>query len=497
MNKIPLLLAMFAGIGLSASGQVPTPHWSLTWKNMLKTGPVLEQIGTLPTVSAKEAGENGYWSVGCETLDRDYGDFQEYRAYLGELGVTSARIQSGWAKCEQKKGRYDFAWLDAIVDGMLEEGVRPWMNLGYGNPLYGAEKSLGSKIFTDSETMDAWLDFVEAIVTRYKGKVLEWEVWNEPNLGENKTNYDVYAVLLSNTVEVIKRVEPDAVIIGFGLSRMPLEYTGKVLDLLKERNQLDMLDYISFHPYYENPDDAATGIEALMELVHSYSPDIKLFQGECGCPAVLEWAHALRYNEWSEYSQAKWVARRMAFDWTHGIRSSIFTIVDLQYPNMQQSFGLMRTNLFKEVVYKRPSFHTVQHFASLFTDRTVFTGGELGHEANTARSLSVSGLKNPEGKLIGAMYWYNDRIPSSDLSFDSVELWIEGLSLKDPVLVDMITGRIWALPKYHGNIAGGRMKFTGLPVWDSPMVIIERSALPEGTETVGALATGSTKDMKF
>ena len=286
MNKIPLLLAMFAGIGLSASGQVPTPHWSLTWKNMLKTGPVLEQIGTLPTVSAKKAGENGYWSVGCETLDRDYGDFQEYRAYLGELGVTSARIQSGWAKCEQKKGRYDFAWLDAIVDGMLEEGVRPWMNLGYGNPLYGAEKSLGSKIFTDGKTMDAWLDFVEAVVTRYKGKVLEWEVWNEPNLGENKTNYDAYAVLLSNTVEVIKRVEPDAVIIGFGLSRMPLEYTGKVLDLLKERNQLDMLDYISFHPYYENPDDAATGIEALMELVHSYNPDIKLFQGECGCPAV-------------------------------------------------------------------------------------------------------------------------------------------------------------------------------------------------------------------
>ena len=358
MNKIPLLLALFACIGLSASGQVPTPHWSLTWKNMLKTGPVLEQIGTLPTVSAKKAGENGYWSVGCETLDRDYGDFQEYRAYLGELGVTSARIQSGWAKCEQKKGRYDFAWLDAIVDGMLEEGVRPWMNLGYGNPLYGAEKSLGSKIFTDGKTMDAWLDFVEAVVTRYKGKVLEWEVWNEPNLGENKTNYDAYAVLLSNTVEVIKKVEPDAVIIGFGLSRMPLEYTGKVLDLLKERNQLDMLDYISFHPYYENPDDAATGIEALMELVHSYNPDIKLFQGECGCPAVLEWAHALRYNEWSEYSQAKWVARRMAFDWTHGIRSSIFTIVDLQYPNMQQSFGLMRTNLFKEVVYKRPSFHT-------------------------------------------------------------------------------------------------------------------------------------------
>ena len=74
---------------------------------------------------------------------------------------------------------------------------------------------------------------------------------------------------------------------------------------------------------------------------------------------------------------------------------------------------------------------------------------------------------------------------------------MEGLALKDPVLVDMITGRIYSLPEYHGNISGGRMKFTGLPVWDSPLVIIDRSALPEGTSTVGRQAAGSTKDMKF
>lgn len=33
---------------------------------------------------------------------------------------------------------------------------------------------------------------------------------------------------------------------------------------------------------------------------------IKIMQGEVGCPAQLEFAHALKGIEWSEYSQAKW-----------------------------------------------------------------------------------------------------------------------------------------------------------------------------------------------
>ena len=40
-----------------------------------------------------------------------------------------------------------------------------------------------------------------------------------------------------------------------------------LLDIVRERGKLDLIDYVSFHPYYENPDDATPGIEALAELV--------------------------------------------------------------------------------------------------------------------------------------------------------------------------------------------------------------------------------------
>ena len=174
-----------------------------------------------------------------------------------------------------------------------------------------------------------------------------------------------------------------------------------------------------------------------------------------------------------------------------------YPLVDLQYPNMQQSFGLLRTNLFKEVVYKRPSFHAVQHMVNLFRPE-LRSAGRLNHESNTPRRLTVAGIeRQKDGTLVGAVVWQNDRIPSDNLAFEPIELWIEGLSLKDPVLIEMITGRIYALPKYHGHSGDGRMKFTGLPVWDSPVVILERSALPEGTQTRERQISGSTRDMHF
>ena len=66
--------------------------------------------------------------------------------------------------------------------------------------------------------------------------------------------------------------------------------------------------------------------------------------------------------------------RRMAGDRTRDIRTNIFTLIDLKYPNMLQSFGLIRSNLLHEIIYKRPSFYGVQHMVSIFDDSVVPVG---------------------------------------------------------------------------------------------------------------------------
>ena len=174
---------------------------SVTWENLRAHPAPLPVAGELNAVRSLLDAPS-CWSVGVETMDRDYADFEQFKQYVGETGVGYGRLQSGWAKTEQKKGKYDFRWLDAHVDGLLAEGVHPWMCLCYGNPVYSKHgHDLNAKLFPDGPIMNAWLRYVKACVARYKGKVTMWEVWNEPDGRKNLDSYALYANLFVRTAK--------------------------------------------------------------------------------------------------------------------------------------------------------------------------------------------------------------------------------------------------------------------------------------------------------
>lgn len=472
MNKITHTIIFNLVVFSFASGQ--TRYKSITWETFKRSGPDLKQIGWLATKSSNEI-KSSPWSVGCETLDRDYADFSIYKDYVGELGVKHARLQSGWAKCEKEKGVYDFAWLDNCVYGLIEQGVEPWICLCYGNPLYKSGKTLGSSIFTTEDTMAAWCSYVEATVRRYNDVVTEWEVWNEPRESESP---EVYANLLLRSIESIKIIQPNAVIMGFSVHsyspRVVLEFPRKVFEILKAKDKLDLIDYVTYHPYTRNPDDCYPMVEKLRELVRSYNPKIRLYQGESGCPSILEWGHALNNYPWTEYSQVKWILRRMAGDRIRNIRSSVFTLIDLRYPNMLQSFGLIRSNLLHEIIYKRPSFYGVQHMVSFFDD-SVIAQGELKYESNTNRKITIARFAKKKSSVV--LIWYNDQIPSDDLKWDLVDLKIDNIYFADPVYVEMTSGKAYRIDISHFKDEEGCVRFNKLPIWDSPIMIAERSLI--------------------
>ncbi len=460
------LIFMAATIGYAGA-----QHRSVIWEKFLYSGPGLKQTGWLVTKSSKEISGSS-WSVGCETLDRDYAKFSLYKDYVGELGVKRGRLQSGWAKCEKEKGKYNFLWLDSCVYGLHEMGVQPWICLCYGNPIYGSDIKLGAKIFTDEKSMAAWCKYVEATVTRYKDVVREWEVWNEPNLGNG--GYEEYAALLMRTVDIIKKVQPDSKVMGFSLAGIPLQFTEEVFKILKANNKLDKVDILTYHPYSPNPDDSYAAVEKLEAIKNSYNPKIQLFQGENGCPSILEWTHALSNYPWTEISQAKWFMRRMAGDGVRGIPSNVFTIIDLQYWNMLQSFGLLRSNILHQVIYKRPSYYGVRHMANVIDD-SVKPVGELQYTSNAYRKLTVAGFKKNDLPLV--FVWYKDRIPDDEMKWDLVDLTIQEINFKDPVYVEMISGKVYEIDKSNWSNNGQNVKVRFLPVWDSVMMLAERSAL--------------------
>lgn len=474
MKKHITIISLLIILPIVCVGQ---DHWSYTWRQFNRHTPALDYVGTLATSSADGSGHS-HWSVGCETLDRDFAVFANYKDYLSELGVGYARIQSGWAKTEQKRGKYDYRWLDEIVDGIIEEGVKPWMCLGYGNPLYGAEKGLGSQIFTDKESMEAWKKYVASTVKRYKGRVVAYEIWNEPNLATGVNTPQMYADLMIATAEVIRQTDPQAKILALSLAgttvARKIGFAKGFFEAVARAGRFDLIDYITYHAYYTNPDEARGLVGMLQDIMKSYAPELKLFQGESGCPSNLEWTHAMKYLEWSEYSQAKWDARRMACDYSMGIPSSIFTIVDLKYPNMQQSFGLLRANLFGEVIYKRPSWHAVQNMAAILTADTC-VDETVSAEVETYKSINSVGIKTIDGKKLGVMVYFDGNPPTDSMERELCNLIVHGMSFNDPVYIDVITGKVFQLFKNRGCDLGTSVKFYDFPVWDSPVIVMDKS----------------------
>ena len=484
-----MILIAFAGV--TASAQPSKKPYSLVWNDFnIKDDTGLMELGQIRTI-CPSVDTPSRWSVGCECLDRDYADFDKIKDFYGDLGAGYARIQSGWARCEKQKGVYDFAWLDKIVDGLIEEGVKPWMCLCYGNPVYtDGGISLNATIFTDPKIIAAWERYVTALVRHFRGRIYMYEVWNEPDGGENKKFPERYGDLFAATAKAIRKADSSVLIAGGSFTaRFRMDWIGKALERIKEKGAIGHLQAVTFHPYYPIPEEATDAILRLKELLKTYNPSTIMLQGESGCPSQLEYNHALCYHKWTEYSQVKWIMRRMACDFALDIPSSIFTMVDLQYDFMLQSFGLVRMNLLKEPVYKRPSYYAVSHLVSLL-NHTVQPYDGVSVKESKGVDVKAVGI-GKDGKCVGVMYWKGDDKPSDILEKDKVNALVQGVVFENPALLDPVTGRVYDLS--YVMLRGGQQrlaeatKFTGLPLWDSPLVVIEKDAfdwsrreLPEG-----------------
>ena len=408
------------------------------------------------------------WSVGCECLDRDYADWDAYKALLPLLGVKHARFISGWAKTEQEKGVYDFSWLDPQLRECAAAGVKPWVTLAYGNPVYGSDFRLGMRVrqITDNpDALAAWLRYVTAVVTRYADIVDEWEPWNEP-YGQDED----YATLFIETARAIRKVQPYAKILCAAVGQDGYK---AVLERLKAEDALDLASIFIYHPYSPNPDSTFEEHEGdfwdwpvkplpLRKFIQQYSPAFDVMQGEAGCPAQLEFAHGLSNLEWTEYAQAKWNLRQAIGNAARDIPSSVFTIIDYQYTFMLQSFGLIRSNTLKEFVYRRPSFFAMRNVYALFDEDT----SPVRHWTEGVRGgrISFAAFERFGKRLLLA--WFSGEMPSADLSFRKVDLARHLPETGDLVWVEMITGRVFTLDSA-----------AAVPLWDSPVMVCDRDAV--------------------
>jgi polysaccharide biosynthesis protein PslG len=436
-----------------------------------------EKVGTLKPKSVDEI-PGDFWSLGCETLDRDLADWDAYKGYLKPLGIKRIRLQGGWNKTEKKKGVYDFAWLDHIVDSAHDLGLEVCLETSYGNRLYEPRAGLGpgGALPAGEETLKAWDAWVEAMVRHYRPKgVREWMMYNEPNLRRENTIEKIVA-FNARTAETVKRIDPEAKIAGLVAAGLRIPLIESWLKGLREMDKLDHFEWVIYHGYGANPDSLAPGMEKAKELVRQYSPTIKLWQGEAGC-ASEEVQYALSGIDWTELSHAKWNARRMLCDFAHGIESTVFTISDLSYSKSFISrYGLLKTGPDNSIIKVKTAYYVVNNVVSVFND-SVTVNGEAKVEVSPADGLSVYAFRDRETGHDLIALWDSSAMPIDPCELTTVDVAVTDLKLSDPVWVDLLTSRIYRIPAANISKVGRTTTLKEIPVFDSPVILTDRSIL--------------------
>ena len=116
MKQLTCILSLLLNaITLSAQ-----PFESVTYKVFNQNYPPLECIGSVKTMPSGEVAAER-WSVGYECVDRGYAKYSESGSYISQLGVSRARVQSGWARTEKKKGKYDYVVINDVFEDCVAE----------------------------------------------------------------------------------------------------------------------------------------------------------------------------------------------------------------------------------------------------------------------------------------------------------------------------------------------------------------------------------------
>lgn len=442
-----------------------------------KTGlnPGLQRIGTIcPRAADTIAGSN--WTLGCETLDRDFAIYDEYKTYIVPLGIKTIRFQGGWAKTEKTKGVYDFAWLDALVDDACGRGLNVLLETDYGNPIYqgGGGFDLAGGFPTSEEGLAAWDKWVEAMALRYKGRVRDWAMWNEPDINKKHTPADIAAFNI-RTAEIIKRVIPDARIAGLSLARSSPKFFEQCLQALAAQGKVDLFQWFIYHGYEFNPAKSYANVEDLKATLAKYSSTARMRQGENGCPSETAHRFALSNYPWTEASQAKWDLRRMMGDLGHDVESAVFTICDFNHKGREiNRKGLLHATPDKRVDKIKPAYYAVQNAVSVFdnTLQRVKTPAVSVMYRNATSSFAYRNASTGQNLIV---LWDDSATPGDAFTTFPSQVTVKGLVFKEPVWVDLVSGGIYAIPADRILHADDFTVFKDLPLYDAPVLIAEKT----------------------
>jgi len=281
---------------------------------------------------------------------------------LAAAGFRWVRMDLVWQRTEPEKGKYNFSAYDRLLQALDEYNIRALFILDYANSLYddghAPNSALGRRAFAN---------WAAAAVSRYRGRGISWEIYNEPNTGFWTPGPKVsdYVALALETSRAIRAVAPAEEIIGPAVWGFDLEF----VEACFRAGLLEYWAAVSVHPYRKtDPETVVDDYARLRRLITKYAPAGK------SVPIISsEWGYSAASFNGDEAKQSALLARQLLINQSQGVSLSIW--YDWQDDGhdptqIEHHFGTVRPRYYenREPVYDaKPAYRAMKTLTSVLS----------------------------------------------------------------------------------------------------------------------------------
>lgn len=174
--------------------------------------------------------------------------------FMAAMGVNSMRIAIPWSSVEYTQNQLDWTAVDRVVNKLRAANISMLGIIAYTPPW--ATSPVNQPISTRPASPAAFGDFAGKVAARYKGKVADYEIWNEPNgsmFYGPQPDAAGYTDLLKAAYPKIKAADSAATVVGGVLGAAeqgwgivnPVDFTNQMYAAGAAGN----FDALSYHPY--------------------------------------------------------------------------------------------------------------------------------------------------------------------------------------------------------------------------------------------------------
>jgi len=267
-----------------------------------------------------------------------------------EAGIAWIRADFNWNLIEPSRGIYDWSLTDAVVDAARARGLNVFATLAY-TPGW-ANGGQGTNVPPDDPA--EWYQFVFDTVSRYKGAVKHWGMWNEPNHTQffSGSREQYIQDVLRLGAQAARDADPTSLVLGPELAHLEsADWKTWLYTVLSEAG--DVIDIVTHHAYDDTGWKVLRDVGARRPLRRLSTPrGIMELTGTADKPLWLT-ETGWRTDEVSEERQADYYVQALEGMDAVGWLDKIFfyeVIDDARFP---AQWGILRSDLSpKEAFYR-------------------------------------------------------------------------------------------------------------------------------------------------